>query len=597
MSQINQVKEATDIIALINERVPLQRSGLNYRANCPFHGEKTPSFFVNETIQRYKCFGCGESGDVFTFLEKYEGMSFAESLQYLADQAGITLKKMARSPEDDQREKLLAILNLAKEYYHYLLQKHPAGEAARSYVKERGITSESVKVFQIGAAADSWDSLLKYLTKKKKYPVELLDAAGLVVKGKAGRYYDRFRNRVVFPLTNHRGQVVGFSGRTLEKDPKSAKYINSPETSLYHKSELLFGYSHLRKAIREQQTVIVTEGELDVVSSAQAHVNNVVGLKGSALTEQQAKLLERVASKVILALDTDKAGIEATKRAIGVSAERSYELRVVMLPEGKDPDQLAQKKPDVWRKTVKESVSVTDFFLTVLQKQHDVSTPEGKREIMKEITPVLQSITHAVEQDFYIKKVAKVLGVRESVVREDLRRASNRKGKAPVRKVQEETAQPVEKMTDKLSTIERQLLRVLLLQENKIPERLAAISWQQMTDGLFKSLIVQLADFVQKKSGQAGDFTLGSWPRSLAADHQQLILEILADPEWDDANADELEKIWSQLKQRLVKEMTQQKINAITQELNELDSIEDKAPEQEKRQQELLQQVVQLRVK
>ena len=599
MSQINQVKEATDIITVINERLPLQRSGLNYRANCPFHGEKTPSFFVNETMQRYKCFGCGESGDVFTFLEKYESMTFAESLQYLADQAGITLEKQTRNPEDDQRDKLLAVLDLAKEYYHFLLEKHSAGEVARKYLKERGITAESVKIFQIGFALDSWDGLITYLTKKKKYSITLLDEAGLVVKGKGGRYYDRFRNRVVFPLTNHRGQIVGFSGRTLEKNPESAKYINSPETKLYHKSELLFGYSQLRQAIREQQSVIVTEGELDVISSAQAHVNNVVGLKGSALTEQQAKLLERVASKVILALDTDKAGIEATKRAIGVSANRSYELRVVILPEGKDPDQLAQNKPDVWRKTVKESVSVTDFFLTVLQKQYDVSTPEGKREVMKEITPVLQSIDHAVEQDFYIKKVSKVLGVRESVVREDLRRASNRSVKRPVRanQQQSENIQPVEKLSDKLSSIEQQLLRILLLQENKIPERLSSIELEQSEDGLFKSLLTQLADFVQKKHTKDSDFTLGSWSRSIAADHQQLIMEMLANPEWEDHDAEQLGKVWQQLRQRWVKEVMQRKITTITQELNELDSVEDKSLEQEQRQQELLQEVVRLRVK
>jgi DNA primase len=607
-SQINQVKESSDIIAIINERIPLQRSGQNYRANCPFHGEKTPSFFVSEAMQRYKCFGCGETGDVFTFLEKYENMTFSESLQFLAERAGIKLQEFKHTAADDEREQLVAILNLTKEYYHYILQEHQAGEVARQYLKQRGVTQESIKIFQLGFSVESWDGLLSYLHHKKKYPLALIDKAGLIVKGKGGRYYDRFRNRVMFPLTNHRGQVVGFSGRTLDPDAKTAKYINSPETTLYHKSELLFGYSQLRQFIREQQTVVVVEGELDVSSSAQAHVNNVVGLKGSALTEQQAGLLDRVAQKVVLSLDADKAGIEATKRAITVSAKRGYELRVIILPEGKDPDQLAKTKPDVWRQTVKQSVSVPDFFLTVLQAQHDVSTPEGKREVMKEMIPVLRSIEHAVERDFYIKKLATVLAVRESVVREDLRQAQvkrpalNGDAQNPSRSsggISAEMAGATQHgelrpTIDPVSPLERQLLAVLLFNEKLTAERLAELSWQQAT-GMFKSLLNQLFEHLATLKASQTNFALAKWSKTLAADQQQLITDIIVDPSWDFSNADQTAKVWQQLKTKWHQEQVQQTIEKITQELNQLDDIDQKNPEQEQRQQQLLAEVVKLR--
>lgn len=607
MSQINQVKEATEIVALINERIPLQRSGQNYRANCPFHGEKSPSFFVSETMQRYKCFGCGETGDAFTFLEKYEGMTFAESLRYLAERAGIQLQEFAHSKEDDERDQLLAILNLAKEYYHYVLQEHAAGQPARNYLKERQVTQESIKVFQMGFAVESWDGLLSYLHTKKKFSLELIDKAGLIVKGKGNRYYDRFRNRVMFPLTNHRGQVVGFSGRTLEADAKTAKYINSPETALYHKSELLFGYSQLRQAIREQQSVVVVEGELDVISSAQAHVNNVVGLKGSALTEQQAALLDRVAQKVILSLDADKAGIEATKRAIAVSSKRNYELRVIILPEGKDPDQLAKTKPDLWRQTVKQSISVPDFFLTVLQRQHDASTPEGKREIMKQMAGVLQSIQHAVEQDFYIKKVAGVLAVRESVVREDLRRAEVKKpnlGKGVQPKTSDAETRPeaaVQKLSNALSLSERQLLAVLLLDEKHTVVRLKELT--DLVDGSFtnggalEAIVAHLAAHTSQLAQSSRKFGVAAWAKTLAGDQQLLVTEILVDPEWDFSDSEQTAKVWQQLKQLWRRQHSQQLIDKITQELNHLDGVDEKTPEQEARQQTLLLEVVRLRAK
>ncbi len=407
--QIARVKEATDIIALVGERVKLTKSGSNYKGLCPFHSEKSPSFFVNPAMQRYTCFGCHETGDVFTFLEKYDTMTFAESLRYLAKRAGIELESFTPSLQDHKRERILAALSLAREYYHFLLTNHPAGEIAREYLANRGTTSETIELFGLGVSLASWDGLQKYLIGKKGFTVEELLDSGLIIQSDRGTYYDRFRDRLMFPLTNTRGIVVGFSGRSLNPEEKTAKYINSPETSTYHKSELLFGYSQLHRFIREKEEVILVEGEFDMLSSFQAHVQHVCAIKGSALSGEQLKLLSRSVKRILFALDNDKAGIEATKRAIGLAREYDISLRVILLDGGKDPDDIAREDPHKWRELVKKSVTVYDYLIDQSFKSHDVTSGDGKREITNELGSLVMGITNAVEQSHYLQKIAKRL--------------------------------------------------------------------------------------------------------------------------------------------------------------------------------------------
>ena len=307
MSQVREVKDANDILAVIGEKLSLQKAGTYYKGLCPFHNEKTPSFFVSEQFQRFQCFGCGAGGDVFEFLMKYDSISFYEALQALAGRAGITLKHEFKTEEDQQREQLLSCLDLAKEYYHYLLTQHQVGQPARDYLKNRGVTAQSIKLFSLGYALPKWDGLIQYLHHKKKYPLEILSKAGLIASHRTGRFYDRFRGRLIFPLRNHRGQVVGFSGRLLDAQAKEAKYINSPETLLYHKSKMLYGFSELHRQLVTAGDAVVVEGEFDEISSTQAEVNNVVAIKGSAFTPDHAQLLKRLVSGVILALDADAA--------------------------------------------------------------------------------------------------------------------------------------------------------------------------------------------------------------------------------------------------------------------------------------------------
>lgn len=659
MSQIRQVKEATDIVQVIGERVALQKSGSYYRGLCPFHSEKSPSFFVNEQLQRYKCFGCGETGDVFNFLEKYEGMTFYEALKMLADQAGITLKEYVRTDQDEEHDKLLEILSLTREYYHYLLTKHKVGEVARQYLKSRGTNQQSIELFQLGYAMESWDGLISYLHKKKKYSLDLLEKAGLVVTGKGNRSYDRFRGRLMFPLTNARGQVVGFSGRLLDSTAKEAKYINSPETALYHKSKLLFGYSQLYQFIRKEKSVVVVEGEFDALTSSQAHVNNVVAIKGSALTADHAKLLDRTVESVLLALDTDNAGVEATKKAIEALKDTKLNLRVVVLPDGKDPDELIKQDPKAWRQAIKSAETAYSFLIEVAFREHDSKTPEGKRLIMEELAPVLSEVDHAVELEFYTKLLSERLNVKESAILADLRRfrsakkvgatvgvrraggagagaraggvsgsvtgvgggawagagegaeragagigtsaedgSTDRPGGSKYTNYPTETGL-VKPVTSKREKLERFIFYLLLNSTSRHQfDRVSELEQVELNISGSKQLIKAMSKQLSTKKGPAKGLDLEKLNVNLPEDLQQLLFS-LHTPE-NLAEIDEKLKIddeWTRCISDLKREVNREKIKQISEELAGLDKKKIKTVEEKERQNELLRTVVELRKK
>jgi DNA primase len=592
MSQVQQLKDATDIVQLIGERVKLTRSGANYRALCPFHSEKTPSFFVSEQLQRYRCFGCGETGDVLDFLQKYDGLSFAEALQYLSERTGIQLKEMQHSPEDDLRERLLEILNLAKEYYHYLLVKHTVGKQARTYLKERQINSASIELFQIGFAPAGWDGLIKYLHGKKKYELDDIARAGLIIRGTGGRYYDRFRARVIFPLKDHRGRVVGFSGRLMEADPKEAKYINTPETMLYHKSQLLYGFKELFSEIKKQEAVIVVEGEFDVISSAQNHVNHTVAIKGSALTREQVKLLARAAKKIILCLDADEAGAEATRRAIEVVGDTEVELRVIDLSalEGgqKDVDDLAKSDPKAWRELAEHSISVYEFLLDLSLKHHDAAAPDGKREIVKEVGPILGQIPHAVERDFYLKKLAEALSVSQDLVQQDIARATSRLSRG-TRSAVTASESPAPNEPSRRERLEKYAL-FLLFEDKGFSQRLAEF---QAIPLMSAGLPQMLSSFAEK--GQLDQPDLRTIAAGLGEDLKQMLFDIVYAPEFLALQKTIVpEKEWQQtllaLKQASIKEETQ----VLQEQIALLEKKNERTEAEEKELAEFLRQVVQL---
>jgi DNA primase len=415
--QAGEIKAKVDIITILSEYLDLKKSGRNYKALCPFHSEKTPSFMVSQELQIYKCFGCGEGGDVYDFLQKYEGMDFYEALKYLAEKAGVKLKPLAPGRKGE-KEKFYEINNQALRFYHYLLTKHKIGKKALSYlVKNRKIEIDSIKTFRLGYSPESPYALKRYLGDKKGVSQDDLVRAGLILI-KEGRVFDRFRDRIIFPLYDHRGNVLGFAGRTLpgEKNKDLAKYINSPETPVYHKSDVLYGLNNTKKEIRDEGFAVIVEGELDMISSWQSGVRNVVAIKGSALTQEQVKLLSRFTQKVVLALDADVAGDAASRRGIQIAEKEGFEIKVAKLGKYKDPDDLARSDPEKLQKCIKRSVGIWDFLIDSIFARFGGEGGVQKAKLSKELIPVLSSISDRIVQSHYIQLAAKRLGVSEEAV-------------------------------------------------------------------------------------------------------------------------------------------------------------------------------------
>lgn len=414
--QIEEIKLKTDIVELINEFVPLKKAGRNFKANCPFHQEDTPSFVVSPERQIFKCFGCGEAGDAIAFLMKMENMDFAEALEVLAKKVGITLESFKSGGKEQKKQALYKINHLASEYYHYLLMSHPVGKKALNYLLQRGISKDLITHFKIGYAPPFWDGAISFLSKKKKHALSDLEEAGLIIKGRSqGSFYDRFRDRITFPLFDHRENVCGFSGRVLDNQ-KQAKYVNTPETLIYHKSNLLFGLNYVKNEIKKEENVIVVEGEMDMISSWKAGVKNVVAIKGTALTDEQLKLLSRFTKKIKLALDQDAAGDLASRRAIEAAEKLDMIIEIIKVKGGKDPDEVAQSNPKMWRAQVKKAISIYDFLIDSSLSRFDKETVEGKRRISQEVIPFLAVVSSKVVQAHYAKKLADALDVSEESV-------------------------------------------------------------------------------------------------------------------------------------------------------------------------------------
>ncbi len=425
--QVEEIKSKIDIVEIIGERVALKKAGRHFKGLCPFHSEKSPSFIVSLERQSFKCFGCQEGGDVLTFLQKYDGMSFLESLETLAKRVGITLESYRPTSQDAYKKKLLEIMSLASEYYHFLLTKHQSGEEARQYLKARGIGSEAITQFNLGYAPKSWQSVSDFLVSKKKYAPEDLEAVGLVIRKDNANYYDRFRGRVMFPLKDHRGVVVGFSGRTLSSEPTEAKYINSPETMLYSKSRMLYGLWENREYVRKADSIVLVEGELDLIPSWQGGVKNSGAIKGSAFTYEQAKLITRFTKNILMSLDADRAGEEAIKRAVIVAEQLDLSIRVVQIRNGKDPGEVATKDPGAWRKMVSSAVLYWDFLIESSIERNDPKSGEGAQAISREVVPSIAEITNAVVRAHYAQLLAKRLGVPEESIYSEIERSKKKK--------------------------------------------------------------------------------------------------------------------------------------------------------------------------
>jgi len=517
--QIEEVKAKTDIVPIITEHVELKKAGRNYKGLCPFHSEKTPSFMVSPELQIFKCFGCGESGDVLSFLQKFEGMDFPEALKYLADRAGVKLIQRQFKGKGD-REKLFEINALAAKFYNYILLKHKVGKPALDYlIKERGLKPETIKTFNMGFSPNVPLALKKYLIDKKKYSYQDLEKAGIVYRRGSGAI-DRFKGRIIFPLFDHRGNNIGLAGRILPSiKTEAGKYINSPETEIYHKSKVLYGLNLVRRDIKKENSVVVVEGELDMISSWQSGVKNTVAIKGTALTEDQVRLLNRFCNEFILALDSDAAGDKAARRSIALAQDQGVDVKIARMGKYKDPDDMARKAPGEYKKALKKAQNVWDFLIDHIFSKHDKTSGAGKAKISKEIIPVLAEISDGIVQAHYIEKVARKLGVPRDAVADQ-----TRKTKAVVATGTPKIAIPTKpKIKPRRELLEERLLALAFQSDPKI------ISEREIFSLFAAPLTTRIAKEYRKYSKGNKEFNpsdfAASLPKELVQGFADMILE------------------------------------------------------------------------
>lgn len=433
---IEEIKRKIDIVEFIGSFITLKKAGRNFKAVCPFHQEKTPSFVVSPERQIWHCFGaCGDGGDVIKFLMKWENITFIEALRELAKKTGVKLTKI--SFEDkiwQKKERYLGMNQLASEFFHYILNKTAFGKKASQYLKERALNQSIIDKFQLGYSPSSWDSLKLFL-KKKRYEEEEMMENGLLVKSERGSYYDRFRGRLMFPLKDSRNNVLGFSGRIIEEKEKEAKYINTPETPIYHKRETLFGINLAKEEIKNKKNVFIVEGELDVITPYQHGFSNFVAVKGTALTNEQLMLLKRYTDKITLMMDADPAGVESIKRGIDEAEKFDFEIRVVTIDFAKDPDEALKKDPTQFKKLIAKPIPIYDFLIETAQKKYSEESAFSKKKIGDEIIPVIEKISNPIVRTFYIKKLAGILEVSEVTIENLISQLKRKKKQLSLNKI------------------------------------------------------------------------------------------------------------------------------------------------------------------
>ena len=439
---LQRIRDATDIVDLISEHVQLVKKGRNYSGLCPFHDEKTPSFSVDPDRQFYHCFGCGVGGNAFKFIQEIDRVTFVEAVKFLAERTGVALPERSRPSheEDAADDELYRANDLAQKYFHHLLLNDDAGTSARTYLQTRRLSGDTIERFGLGYAPPEWDALLKVAGRRGLSP-QILERAGLALpRSTSSGHYDRFRDRLAFPIANLSNRTIAFGARALQPD-QEPKYLNSPETPIYHKGRVLYGLSNTRDAIRRQDAVLVVEGYMDLISLAQADIQHVVATSGTAMTEDHCRLLARFARQVVLLFDGDAAGSTAAMRGLEVILGTGLDARVVSLPSEHDPDTFVQAHgPDSLLKRAENAQSVLDFYLEQLAQQYDLSSVEGRSRAVETFKPLLAKLNKpqdAVRRDLLLREVAQRLAVDEQALRHAVqasvghRRASRREGSEP----------------------------------------------------------------------------------------------------------------------------------------------------------------------
>jgi len=470
---LEQIRAASDIVDVIGSYVPLKKAGANFMALCPFHKEKSPSFNVNPSRQIFHCFGCHKGGDVFTFVKDYENISFVEAVKRLADRAKIPLeteKDGAGAQTRHLKDTLLQIHEQITQRWQTALANDAAGQIARDYLAKRGVSDEAVKLFRLGYAPDAWDDTVNW-AKSKGFEIADMEKAGLVIrKEETDRYYDRFRGRLMFPICDEQGRVIGFSGRVLAGDEKTAKYVNSPETPIFTKSKVFFGLDKSKRAILDAGCAIVCEGQLDLIACFMAGVQNIVAPQGTAFTSDHARIIKRYVNEVVLCFDSDNAGQNAAVRSLDALLASGLAVRVAVVPAPHDPDSFIKENgSDAFNGLIGGAREFFDYYLERLCAQNDTSTDRGRQSVLRSMAEALYKTGSAVTLDAFAQKTALRLGVMPEAVRAEfkkLKQARPAYSSEPEASEEFESASPE---APKPTLHESWLLKLLLQYDELVP--------------------------------------------------------------------------------------------------------------------------------
>ena len=466
-SIVQQIKDRLDIVEVIGSYIKLQKTGVNYRALCPFHSEKKPSFFVSPTRQMFKCFGCGEGGSVFDFIMKIEGIEFGDALRILARRAGVELKPY-RPELKTKRSRMYEICELACQFFEKQLAASSRGKQAKEYLVGRGLTQDSITKWRLGYAPATWQGLSDFLVGKGFRREEVVQAGLAVESEKSQMPYDRFRGRIIFPIFDLNSQVIGFGGRIFEKltgedsavsGDETAKYINTPNTLLYDKSKVLYGLNFAKIDIRKKDCCILTEGYTDVILAHQAGFTNTIATSGTALTPYQLKVLKRYTSNLLTAFDMDTAGDLATMRGIDLAQKADFDVRVINMPKGSDPADILSQNPQKWENLVNRAKEIISFYFEKAFSKFDQETSQGKKAIAKFLLPKIGQIPNRILQSHWIQKLADSLRVSEQAVVEELKKLT-KKEEAP--ELEEPVGLPERKPKTRKEILEEKIVSLIL---------------------------------------------------------------------------------------------------------------------------------------
>ena len=524
---LEQIRAANDIVDVIGSYLQLKRAGTNFRALCPFHREKTPSFNVNPHHQIFKCFGCGKGGDVFTFVREYEGLDFMGAVRRLAERANIPLE-FENNPVAQQQKHIKEVLwNIHEQItqrWQAVLLNDAAGQIAREYLHKRGVSNEAVKLFRLGAAPEAWDDTVNW-AKSKGHDLAVMEQAGLIIKKEGtDRYYDRFRGRLIFPICDDQARVIGFSGRVLSGDEKTAKYVNSPETPIFTKGKVFFGLDKSKRPLLDAESAIICEGQLDLIACYMAGVQNVVAPQGTALTPDHARILKRYVEEVVLCFDADSAGQNAAIRSLDPLLGAGLAIRVASIPNGKDPDDfIKQNGGEAFREIINKAEGFFDWYLKRLCATNDTTTDKGRVTVLREFGEALAKTRNSVLIDAHAQKAALRLGVSVDAVRSELKKT--RPSKTDAGMADSATDQETPEVTSPPSPQETQLLKILLTGDEHVTLVSANLELQWIIHPIVKRVVARRLEVSHAPFSATG--FLASFQEDPEA--QQLLTTLLAD--------------------------------------------------------------------